>query len=118
MFYNTSIFPAHIILLGLLHENLQDFFLRGWLAYAFGIIFIFLSIFMVLTGFFNQGSPINELKVKAPPPMTTMEQLLAVQNAISQAEQLIQDGNIFLLKFRALLLSIFPQVSFFLFPLA
>ncbi|OMO62904.1 hypothetical protein COLO4_32830 [Corchorus olitorius] len=40
-----------------------------------------------------------------------MEQLLAVQNAISQVEQLIQDGNIFLLKFRALLMSIFPQAS-------
>ncbi|XP_040955156.1 uncharacterized protein [Gossypium hirsutum] len=45
----------------------------------------------------------------APPPMNTMEQLLAVQNAISQAEQLVQDGNIVLLKFRALLLSILPQ---------
>ncbi|KAK4383747.1 hypothetical protein Sango_2747000 [Sesamum angolense] len=40
-----------------------------------------------------------------------MEQLLAVQNAISQAEELIQDGNIVLLKFRALLLSIFPQAT-------
>ncbi|MBA0645207.1 hypothetical protein Goklo_013332 [Gossypium klotzschianum] len=47
----------------------------------------------------------------APPPMNTMEQLLAVQNAISQAEQLVQDGNIVLLKFRALLLSILPQAS-------
>lgn len=52
-----------------------------------------------------------ELKVIAPPPMNTMEQLLAVQNAISQLEQLIQDANIVLLKFRALLLSLFPQVS-------
>ncbi|KAE8710696.1 VQ motif-containing family protein [Hibiscus syriacus] len=59
----------------------------------------------------NQGRPSVEIMVKAPPPMTTMEQLLAVQNAISQAEQLIQDGNIALLKFRALQLSIFPQAS-------
>jgi len=39
-----------------------------------------------------------------------MEQLLAVQNAISQAEESIQYGNIVLLKLRALLLSAFPQV--------
>ncbi|KAJ9187282.1 hypothetical protein P3X46_002756 [Hevea brasiliensis] len=84
---------------------------RGRLSYAFGMVLIFLSIFMVLTRYCNQGGPNNGLKVIAPPPMTTMEQLLAVQNAISQAEQLIQDGNIFLLKFRALLLSIFPQAS-------
>ncbi|CAN0906644.1 hypothetical protein LINGRAHAP2_LOCUS24374 [Linum grandiflorum] len=40
-----------------------------------------------------------------------MEQLLAVQNAISQVEQLIQDGNVGLLKVRALLLVVFPQAS-------
>lgn len=54
--------------------------------------------------------PVDELKVTAPPAMNTMEQLLAVQNAISQTEELIQDGNVLLLKCRALLLSIFPQV--------
>ncbi|KAB5524383.1 hypothetical protein DKX38_022132 [Salix brachista] len=84
---------------------------RGWLSYAFGLMIIFLAIFMVLTRFCNQGRPADKLKVIAPPPMKTVEQLLAVQNAISQAEQFIQDGNIVLLKFRALLLSIFPQAS-------
>lgn len=91
---------------------------RGWLGYAFGIMLVFLAIFMVLTRFLNQGRPVDGLKVIAPPPMNTMEQLLAVQNAISQVEQHIQDGNIILLKFRALLLSIFPQVPFFFFVLA
>lgn len=75
----------------------------------------FIAVFMLLTRYFSQGRPADELKVIAPPEMTTMEQLLAVQNAISQAEELIQDGNIVLLKIRALLLSIFPQV-FILFP--
>lgn len=73
-------------------------------------VFIFLAVFMLLTRYFGQGKPIDQLKVTAPPAMNTMEQLLAVQNAISQAEELIQDGNILLLKCRALLLSIFPQV--------
>ncbi|KAI9384382.1 hypothetical protein POPTR_012G055800v4 [Populus trichocarpa] len=84
---------------------------RGWLGYAFGLMIIFLAIFMVLTRFCNQGRPVEEIKVTAPPPMNTVEQLLAVQDAISQAEQYIQDGNIVLLKFRGLLLSIFPQAS-------
>lgn len=64
----------------------------------------------MITRCLSQGKTVDELKVMAPPPMNAMEQLLAVQNAISQAEELIQDGNIVLLKFRALLLSIFPQV--------
>lgn len=80
------------------------------MGYALALMVLFFAIFMVLTRFFNQGRPVDEIKIIAPPPMNTMEQLLAVQNAVSQFEQLIQDGNIILLKFRALLLSVFPQV--------
>ncbi|GMI76561.1 hypothetical protein like AT1G48840 [Hibiscus trionum] len=84
---------------------------RGWLGYTFASALLLVATFMVVARFCNQGRPLVEIKVIAPPPMNTVEQLLAVQNAISQAEQLIQDGNIALLKFRALLLSIFPQAS-------
>ncbi|CAN4088838.1 unnamed protein product [Withania somnifera] len=68
---------------------------------------IFCSVFSYII--ISQGKTVDELKVMAPPPMNAMEQLLAVQNAISQAEELIQDRNFVLLKCRALLLSIFPQ---------
>lgn len=83
---------------------------RGWLGYALVMVLLFMAIFMLLTRFSNQGRPINELKVVAPPPMNTMEQLLAVQNAISQVEEIVQDGNIILLKLRALLLAVPSQV--------
>lgn len=85
---------------------------RGWLGYAFALTLIFITVFMFLTRFCGQGKPIDDVKVIAPPPMNTMEQLLTVQNAISQAEGLVQDSNIVLLKIRALLLCIFPQVFF------
>ncbi|XP_057770551.1 uncharacterized protein LOC130990348 [Salvia miltiorrhiza] len=84
---------------------------KGWMSYAFATLFIFFAVFMLLTRYFGQGMPVDELKVTAPPTMNTMEQLLAVQNSISQAEELIQDGNILLLKCRALLLSIYPQAT-------
>ncbi|XP_017178021.2 uncharacterized protein [Malus domestica] len=84
---------------------------RGWLSYAFALTLVFIAVFMVLTRYFSQGKSTHEVKVLAPPAMNTMEQLLAVQNAISQAEGIIQDGNIVLLKLRALLLSLFPQAS-------
>lgn len=89
-------------------------FCRGWLGYAFATLLICFATFMLITRCCGQGRPVDELKLKviAPPAMNTMEQLLAVQNAISQAEELIQDGNVALLKCRALLLSIFPQVLF------
>ncbi|KAK9668799.1 hypothetical protein RND81_13G087500 [Saponaria officinalis] len=84
---------------------------RGWLAYTFVLPPIFLAFFMVLTLWLSQGRPVVEVKVIAPPPMNAMEQLLAVQNAISQAEESIQYGNIILLKLRALLLSVSPQAT-------
>ena len=70
----------------------------------------FVALFMMMTRYSNGGKAVEEFKVKAPPPMNTMEQLLAVQNAISQAEEVIQDGNVALRKLRGLFLSIYPQV--------
>ncbi|KAM3241580.1 hypothetical protein ACQJBY_054444 [Aegilops geniculata] len=63
---------------------------------------------MLLTRLTSQGKPMTEVKVTSPPSMNTMEQLLAVQNAISKVEELVQDANIVLLKIRALLLA-FPS---------
>ncbi|KAL6545488.1 hypothetical protein OROGR_009362 [Orobanche gracilis] len=80
------------------------------MGYMIVLLLIFVVLFMLLNRYCGQGRPVDELKVLAPPAMNTMEQLLAVQSAISQAEELIQDGNIILLKCRALLLSIFPQL--------
>ncbi|MFS7985772.1 hypothetical protein Hanom_Chr11g01002541 [Helianthus anomalus] len=81
----------------------------GWLAYVFAFLLIFFATNMMLARHFSGGNPINELKVTVPPPMNKMEQLLAVQTAISQAEELVQEGNVILLKIHGLLLSIFPQ---------
>ncbi|XP_076912991.1 uncharacterized protein LOC143571459 [Bidens hawaiensis] len=84
---------------------------RGWFSYVVGLVLVFIAVFIVITRWFSRGKEVDEFRVIAPPPMNTMEQLLAIQNAISQAEELIQDGNILLLKLRGLLLSIFPQAS-------
>lgn len=83
---------------------------RGWLGYVLVMVLLLVAIFILLTRFINQGRPIDQVKVMAPPSMNTMEQLLAVQNAISQVEELVQNGNITLLKLRALLLSVSSQV--------
>ncbi|KAI0502522.1 hypothetical protein KFK09_017475 [Dendrobium nobile] len=84
---------------------------RGWIGYVVVGLLLFMAVFMLVTRFYNQGRPIDEVKVQAPPPMNAMEQLLAVQNAISQVEELVQDGNIILLKLRALLLAIPLQAT-------
>ncbi|KAF8708540.1 hypothetical protein HU200_029908 [Digitaria exilis] len=82
--------------------------IRGWVVYFMVMVLLFSAAFMFLTRLTNQGKPMTEVKVVSPPPMNTMEQLLAVQNAISKIEELVQDANIVLLKIRALLLA-FPS---------
>ncbi|CAA6665335.1 unnamed protein product [Spirodela intermedia] len=69
-----------------------------------------MAIFLLTTRLFGQGG-LEEIRVKAPPPMNTVENLLAVQNAVSQFEELAQDGNIILLKIRSLILAIPPQAT-------
>ncbi|KAK4799439.1 hypothetical protein SAY86_024804 [Trapa natans] len=84
---------------------------REYLSYALALMFISIALFMILTKYMNHGRTAQEVKVMAPPPMNTVEQLLAVQTAIAQAERFIQDGNIVLLKLHALLMSIYPRAS-------
>ncbi|CAI9113562.1 OLC1v1014187C2 [Oldenlandia corymbosa var. corymbosa] len=84
---------------------------RGWLGYTCALLLVFFAVFLVLTRWFNQGRSVDELRVTAPPAKNAVEQLLAVQTVISQAEEVIQDGNICLLKLRGLLLATFPQAS-------
>jgi len=82
--------------------------IRGWVIYFIVTVLLFSATFMFLTRLTNQGKQMSEVKVVSPPPLNTMEQLLAVQNAISKIEELVQDANIVLLKIRALLLA-FPS---------
>lgn len=84
---------------------------RNWLGYAFPCFLLFIAVFMLCSRHFNQEKPINEVRVTAPPGQNTVEQLLTLQQAISQVEELVQAGNIILLKLRALLLAAFPQAT-------
>jgi hypothetical protein len=79
-------------------------------VYFVVMVLLFSAAFIFLTRLASQGKPMTEVKVASPPPMNTMEQLLAVQNAISKIEELVQDANIVLLKIRALLLAFPSQV--------
>ncbi|WOL09462.1 hypothetical protein Cni_G18215 [Canna indica] len=85
--------------------------LRGWSSYVIVMVLISVAMFILLTRFINHGRPIHQVMVTTPPSMNTVEQLLAVQNAISLVEEFIKDGNIILLKLRALLLAIPYQAT-------
>jgi hypothetical protein len=78
------------------------------------MVLLLSAAFMLLTRLTSQGKPMTEVKVSSPPSMNTMEQLLAVQNAISKVEELVQDANIVLLKISALLLAFPSQVTIIL----
>lgn len=66
---------------------------------------------MLWRGHFKRRRQIEAVRVTPPPNRNPVEQLLTLQEAIGQAESVIQAANINLLKIRALLLALFPQVS-------
>ncbi|KAG2662834.1 hypothetical protein I3760_16G000800 [Carya illinoinensis] len=85
--------------------------LRGWIRYMLPAIFFIMSILMLWRKHFNRGKTLETFRVTPPPNRNAVEQLLALQEAITQVEALIQAGNIILLKIRALLFAIPPQAT-------
>eukprot|EP00252_Welwitschia_mirabilis_P007487 TRINITY_DN18887_c0_g3_i1.p1 TRINITY_DN18887_c0_g3~~TRINITY_DN18887_c0_g3_i1.p1 ORF type:complete len:189 (+),score=39.21 TRINITY_DN18887_c0_g3_i1:28-567(+) len=84
---------------------------RGWIAYAVPCFFLCVAMFMLYSIHFNQEKSINEVRVTSPPPQNAVEQILALREAVSQVQELVQAGNIVLLKLRALLLSAYPEAT-------
>ncbi|KAM3707027.1 hypothetical protein ACJW31_03G194000 [Castanea mollissima] len=85
--------------------------IRGWIRYILPAFFVFVAILMLWCMHFNKGRSLEAFKVTAPPARNAVEQLLTLQDAITQVEALIQAGNIILLKIRALLFAILPQAT-------
>ena len=75
------------------------------------LLLVFMAAYMACLRYMRDGAAIKEVVVTTPPKHNAVEQLLALQQGLSQLEALIQAGNIFLLKTRALVLSAVPEVS-------
>ncbi|KAF5747387.1 hypothetical protein HS088_TW05G00108 [Tripterygium wilfordii] len=85
--------------------------LRGWIKYILPSTFICFAGLMLWRRHFKIGKPLEPFKVTAPPNQNPVQQLLKLQEGITQVEALIQAGNIVLLKIRALLFAVLPQAS-------
>lgn len=83
---------------------------RGWIAYILALVFVFFAIVMLWNRYFNKGKPLEAFRIIAPPNRNAVEQLLTLQEVISQYEALIQTVNVILLKIRAILFAVLPQV--------
>ncbi|KAI3419943.1 uncharacterized protein J3R85_012875 [Psidium guajava] len=83
---------------------------RGWIQYVFPVILVSLALVMLWRRYFNRGKSLEAFRV-TPPNRNAVEQLLTLQDAVSQVEALIQAANIVLLKIRALLFAVVPQAT-------
>lgn len=83
---------------------------RGWIKYTIPSIFILLAITMLWHRYTNKKKPLEAFKIRAPPTKNPVEQLITLQEAIAQVEGSIQSVNIILLKVRALIFAVVPQV--------
>ncbi|BBN12480.1 hypothetical protein MPTK1_5g20450 [Marchantia polymorpha subsp. ruderalis] len=82
---------------------------RDWLGYIVPLVLLSMASYMLWLRHSGRGDDFNEVVVPTPPAQNTVEQLLALQQALSQLEGLLQSGNIMLLKLRALFFSVLPQ---------
>ncbi|MFQ6648592.1 hypothetical protein Gotur_020701 [Gossypium turneri] len=85
--------------------------IRGWIAYILALVFVFFAIVMLWNRYFNKGKPLEAFRIIAPPNRNAVEQLLTLQEVISQYEALIQTANVILLKIRAILFAVLPQAT-------
>ena len=68
------------------------------------------AVLMLVRRFVSKKMPLEAFRVTAPPNKNAVERLLTLQEAITEVEGLIQTANIVLLKLRAILLAVLPQV--------
>ncbi|KAL9997972.1 hypothetical protein Hdeb2414_s0586g00920041 [Helianthus debilis subsp. tardiflorus] len=68
---------------------------RGCRSYVVGLVLAFIALFIVITRWFSRGREVDEFT-------TTDEHNGAAFSHPERAEELIQDGNILLLKLRGL----------------
>ncbi|XP_057774019.1 uncharacterized protein LOC130993225 [Salvia miltiorrhiza] len=84
---------------------------RGWIKYIVPSVFVFLALVMLWRKYVWRRRQLEAFKIVAPPSKNAVEQLILLQEAITQLESFIQSGNVALLKIRALLFSVAPQAT-------
>lgn len=83
---------------------------RGWTKYILPSVSVFFAALMIWHRYTSKSRPLEAFKIKAPPSKNAVEQLVTLQEAVLQVEGHIQSGNIILLKLRAILFAVVPQV--------
>ncbi|XP_022141677.1 uncharacterized protein LOC111011981 isoform X2 [Momordica charantia] len=84
---------------------------RNWIRFILPCILVLLAALMLCRRYFGKSKPLEPFMVTSPPNRNAVEQLLTLQEVITQVEACIQDGNILLLKIRALLFAVLPQAT-------
>ncbi|KAK9691482.1 hypothetical protein RND81_09G199400 [Saponaria officinalis] len=86
-------------------------FVSGWISFVLPSILVCTALYMLWHRLGNKGKLVDAFRITVPPNRHAVEQLITLQEAISQVEALVQAANIVLLKIRALLFAVFPQVA-------
>ncbi|KAK1326289.1 hypothetical protein QJS10_CPA01g00032 [Acorus calamus] len=84
---------------------------RDWVKYTLPCIFVFFAAIMLWHKHKSKNKALEAFRVSPPPSKNPVEQLITLQEAISEFEAHVREGNIILLKLRALLFAAFPQVT-------
>ncbi|XP_051121517.1 uncharacterized protein LOC127244950 [Andrographis paniculata] len=85
--------------------------LRDWTKFVLPVFLILLATVMLWRRYIWRRRQLEAMKITAPPNKNPVEQLLILQEAVTQVESLIQNGNVVLLKIRALAFAVAPQAT-------
>ncbi|KAJ7568943.1 hypothetical protein O6H91_01G054100 [Diphasiastrum complanatum] len=84
---------------------------RDWVGYLIPLVLAFCAGWILWLRHTYTGNQDHEVVIPPSPSRSTLEQLMKLQQGLSQIEELVQKGNISLLKLRALVLSTLPQTK-------
>nr|XP_010935594.1 uncharacterized protein LOC105055471 isoform X2 [Elaeis guineensis] len=84
---------------------------RGWVRYILPCTFLSLATFMLCHKHQNKAKPLEAFQITPPPNRNPVEQLVTLQEVVSQLETNVQAAVITLLKIRGILYSAFPQTT-------
>jgi hypothetical protein len=89
------------------------FIYMNWIFYVPSLLLLTAAGYILYLRYMKKREQmgVGEILVPQPPSQSTVEQLLALQQALAQLEGFIQTGNIGLLKLRTLCLSNYPEAS-------
>ncbi|WOL09829.1 hypothetical protein Cni_G18582 [Canna indica] len=84
---------------------------RGWIRYIFSCALLSLALCMIWHTLCSKWEPLEAFRITPLPSTNAVELILLLRDAASHIETIVHEGNVVLLKLRALIFAAVPEVT-------